>query len=109
MTRNANRRGTRGDRVNVLACVSISMPEVLTLLQSVETGQSGGFVAVNNAELGYDDDLQLVRLLRRHPRVFIDEGEHREFGPGVSFLNAPSLSAMHRLLDDVEVTRAAAT
>lgn len=34
---------------------------------------------------------------------------YREFGPGVSMIAAPDLAALRRLLDDVEVTRAAAT
>ncbi|MBA5846265.1 hypothetical protein HW572_04260 [Gordonia amicalis] len=102
-------RGDRGARSNVLACLSISMTEVLTLLQNAESGQCWGFLAVNDVELGQDDDLQFIRLLRRHPGIDIEASRYHEFGPGVSMIYAPNLPALRRLLDDVEVTRAAAT
>lgn len=102
-------RGERGARSNVLACLSISMTEVLTLLQETKSGQCWGFLAVNDVELGQDDDLQFIRLLRRQPGIDIEASRHHEFGPGVSMIYAPSLPALRRLLYDVEVTRAAAT
>ena len=102
-------RGEQGARSNVLACLSISMTEVLTLLQETKSGQCWGFLAVNDVELGQDDDLQFIRLLRRHPGIDIEASRYHEFGPGVSMIYAPSLAALRRLLDDVEVTRAAAT
>lgn len=102
-------RGERGARSNVLACLSISMTEVLTLLQESKSRQCWGFLAVNDVELGQDDDLQFIRLLRRHPGIDIEPSRYHEFGPGVSMVYAPNLAALRRLLDDVEVTRAAAT
>lgn len=50
-----------------------------------------------------------ARLLRRHPEVLFEPTMHKEFGPGVSLLHVDGLTAMKRPLDDVEVTRAAAT
>lgn len=102
-------RGERGARSNVLTCLSISMTEVLTLLRETESGQCWGFLAVNDVELGQDDDLQFIRLLRRHPGILIESSRYHEFGPGVSMIYAPNLAALRRLLDDVEVTRAAST
>ncbi|WP_454164909.1 hypothetical protein [Gordonia iterans] len=102
-------RGGRGERSKVLACISISWTEVLTVGHRVDGSGDWALLAVNDLELGGLDRFGELRLLRRHPEVSIEPATHKEFGPGVSLLHVEGLRAMERLLDDVEVTRAAAT
>ncbi|MBC2639087.1 MULTISPECIES: GIY-YIG nuclease family protein [unclassified Rhodococcus (in: high G+C Gram-positive bacteria)] len=91
-----------------LSCITIAMTETLTLM--FEGGRSGlrGKIQVNDAEL-FPTEFSEIAFLRRHPSIRIGEADYQESGPGQSFLYAYSLDDIERLLDDVAVTRAAAT
>ncbi|ALG85295.1 hypothetical protein ACH46_13445 [Gordonia phthalatica] len=104
-------RGARGEkeRWSVLCCLSIARPETLTITRNKQTGHVSGFVAANEVELGCDEDLGVVRLIRQHPGIRINYEAHASFGPGVVLLHAPDLDALEDLLDDTRVTRAAST
>ncbi|GAA1876252.1 hypothetical protein GCM10009773_00870 [Williamsia serinedens] len=80
---------------------------MLTIL--IDDGAFFAFFAVNDAELNVDDTLDLIRLVRRHPSIKISIANYSELGPGVSHIETDSLPALLRLLDDVEITRAAAS
>ncbi|BDB59785.1 hypothetical protein RDE2_15790 [Rhodococcus sp. RDE2] len=68
----------------------------------------GGKIQVNEAEL-FPSDASEFMFLRRHPVVRVTEVGYQESGPGQLFLHADTLDDLERLLDDVIVTRAAAT
>ncbi|PBC36310.1 hypothetical protein CJ179_45535 [Rhodococcus sp. ACS1] len=97
-----------GKKRGRLSCISIAMTETLTLM--FEDGRSGfrGKIQVNDAEL-FPTEFSEVAFFRRHPSIRIGEADYQESGPGQSFLHAYSLDDLERLLDDVAVTRAAAT
>ncbi|WP_287001669.1 MULTISPECIES: GIY-YIG nuclease family protein [Gordonia] len=103
------KRGRPGAKYSVLACLSISRTESLTILREDWSQQVIGFVQVNEIEADFVSGLGLVRLLRHHPEVAISPADYSEFGPGTATLHADSLDALERLLDDTRITRAAAT
>ena len=103
------KRGTRGEKYSVLACLSISRTESLTILREDWSQHVIGFVQVNEIEAELTTGFGLVRLLRHHPEVAISPADYSEFGPGTVTLHADSLDALERLLNDTRITRAAAT
>lgn len=103
------KRGTPGAKYSVLACLSISRTESLTILREGWSQRVIGFVQVNEIEAELTTGFGLVRLLRHHPDVAISPADYSEFGPGTITLHADSLDAIERLLDDTRITRAAAT
>lgn len=103
------KRGAAGKKYSVLACVSISRTESLTILRADWSQQVVGFVQANEIEAQLVNDFGLVRLLRHHPEVTISPADYSEFGPGTITFHADSLDALERLVDDTQVTRAAAT
>lgn len=106
----AAKRGKRGVKTwSVIACLSISRTESLTILREDWSQKAVGFIAVNEIEAGLAHDGGLIRLLRRHPGVSLDHAGHREFGPGTLNLHAASLDCLEQLLNDSTITRAAST
>ncbi|MDF3312572.1 GIY-YIG nuclease family protein [Rhodococcus sp. T2V] len=100
---------TKPDRTKGrLSCITIAMTETLTLFFEVGGGGLRGKVQVNDAEL-FPTEYSELAFFRRHPTIRIAPAEYEESGPGQSFLYAYSLDDLERLLDDVAVTRAAAT
>lgn len=91
-----------------LSCITIAMTETLTLFYDGGSASPGGKVQVNDAEL-FPTEYSELAFSRRHPTIRIVPAEYEESGPGQSFLYAYSLDDLERLLDDVAVTRAAAT
>lgn len=90
-----------------LSCLTIAMTEALVIYQ--DRGMPpGGKIQVNEAEL-FPSDASEFMFLRRHPAVRVTEVGYQESGPGQLFLHADTLDDLERLLDDVIVTRAAAT
>ena len=104
------KRGTKGGRKwSVIACVSISKTEALTMLREDWSQKAVGFIAVNEIEAGLADEGGMIRLIRQHPGVRLNVARHREFGPGTMILHAADLDGLERLLDDATITRAAST
>ncbi|MFD6881470.1 hypothetical protein [Rhodococcus sp. NPDC060084] len=90
-----------------LSCLTIAMTETLVIYQ--DRGMPpGGKIQVNEAEL-FPTDASEFMFFRRHPAVRVAEVDYQESGPGQLFLYADTLDALERLVDDVAVTRAAAT
>ena len=83
------------------------MTETLVIYQD-RGAPTGGKIQVNEAEL-FPTDTAGWLFLRRHPTVRMADADYQESGPGQLFLYADTLDALERLLDDVAVTRAAAT
>lgn len=100
---------TKPDRTKGrLSCITIAMTETLTLFFEGGRGGPRGKVQVNDAEL-FPTEYSELAFFRRHPTIRIAAAEYEESGPGQSFLHAYSLDDLEGLLDDVAVTRAAAT
>ena len=76
-----------------------------------QSGHLSGWVQVNGVELFGDgmSDKSIVRFLRQHPGVIIDEAPYQASGPFNYNVIAENLDLLDELLDDVAVTRAAAT
>ncbi len=96
-----------GKGMHRVACVSIGWVEVLTVLRDRASGVISGFVQVRDDLLAYDD-LYFLAFLRRHPRLEVSEADYRDAGPRNLRLWASDSASLRRLLDDTEVTRAAA-
>ena len=92
-----------------LSCVSIAMTETFVVNMDYASGTIGGFIQVNDAELFSAGATGELAFLRRHPHATLHAAQYEESGPGQSTIFAHSLAQLHRLLDDVAVTRAAAT
>ncbi|MGF0310276.1 GIY-YIG nuclease family protein [Rhodococcus sp. IEGM1428] len=91
-----------------LSCVSIAMTETFVVNMDA-SGTIGGFIQVNDAELFSVGPPSELAFIRRHPHATLHAAHYEESGPGQSTIFAHSLAQLHRLLDDVAVTRAAAT
>lgn len=91
-----------------LSCVSIAMTETFVVNMDA-SGTIGGFIQVNDAELFSAGPPSELAFLRRHPHATLRAAHYEESGPGQSTIFAHSLAQLYRLLDDVAVTRAAAT
>ena len=76
-----------------------------------QSGHLSGWVQVNGVELFGDgmSDKSIVRFLRQHPGVIIDEAPYQASGPFNYNVIAENLDLLDELLDDAAVTRAAAT
>ncbi|MFE2124182.1 GIY-YIG nuclease family protein [Rhodococcus aetherivorans] len=96
-----------GKRSGRMSCLSIAMTETLVIYQDRGT-PAAGKIQVNEAEL-FPTPLAVREFFRRHPTTGWSDVEYQESGPGQLFLYADTLDALERLLDDVAVTRAAAT
>ncbi|MDV6267759.1 GIY-YIG nuclease family protein [Rhodococcus globerulus] len=98
---------TPGKRSGRVSCLTIAMTEMLVIYQ--DRGISGrGTIQVNADELFPTDD-SVWAFFRRHPTVQLSPAVYEESGPGQLLLCVDTLDALERLLDDVAVTRAAAT
>lgn len=85
------------------------MTETFVVNMDHASGTIGGFIQVNDAELFSAGAPGELAFLRRHPHATMRAAHYEESGPGQSTIFAHSLAQLHRLLDDVAVTRAAAT
>ncbi|NMM91060.1 hypothetical protein B2J88_43265 [Rhodococcus sp. SRB_17] len=96
-----------GKRSGRVSCLTIAMTETLVIYQN--RGISGpGTIQVNADEL-FPTDQSVWEFLRRHPTAQWSPAVYEESGPGQLLLRVDTLDALERLLDDVAVTRAAAT
>lgn len=98
---------TPGKRSGRMSCLTIAMTETLVIYQDRGT-PAAGKIQVNEAEL-FPTAAAVREFFRRHPTTVWSDVEYQESGPGQLFLYAETLGALERLLDDVAVTRAAAT
>lgn len=96
-----------GKRQGRISCLTIAMTETMVFYDDRERG-AGGKIQVNEAEL-FPTEGAAMWFLRRHPTVRLSDAVYQESGPGQLWLHADTLDALERLLDDVAVTRAAAT
>ncbi|MDI6628660.1 MAG: hypothetical protein QME72_13175 [Rhodococcus sp. (in: high G+C Gram-positive bacteria)] len=85
------------------------MTETFVINMDHASGTIGGFIQVNGAELFSADAPGELAFLRHHPTPLCMPRTMNQSGPGESTVFAHSLAQLHRLLDDVAVTRAAAT
>lgn len=92
-----------------LSCVSIAMTETFVVNRDHTSGTIGGFIQVNDAELFSAGAASELAFLRRHPHATLHAAHYEESGPGQTIIFAHSLPQLQRLMDDVAVTRAAAT
>lgn len=96
-----------GKRSGRVSCLTIAMTETLVIYQN--RGILGpGTIQVNADEL-FPTDQSVWAFLRRHPTAQWSPAVYEESGPGQLVLRVDTLDALERLLDDVAVTRAAAT
>lgn len=96
-----------GKRTGRVSCLTIAMTETLVIYQ--DRGTSGpGKIQVNEAEL-FPTDHAVWAFFRRHPTARLSDAAYEESGPGQLLLRVDTLDALELLLDDVAVTRAAAT
>lgn len=96
-----------GKRSGRVSCLTIAMTETLVIYQDRGISRSG-MIQVNAYELFPTDD-SVWAFVRRHPTVQLSPAVYEESGPGQLLLRVDTLDALERLLDDVAVTRAAAT
>lgn len=104
-----SKRGSRGETYTVITCLSISRTESLTILREDWSNRVVGFIQANEIEAQLHNTFGIVRLIRHHPEVSMATSDYHEFGPGTVTLEANSLDALERLLDDTQITRAAST
>ncbi|WP_044506680.1 hypothetical protein [Gordonia sp. KTR9] len=104
-----SKRGTSGRTYSVITCLSISRTESLTILREDWSNRVMGFLQANEIEAQLHNAFGIVRLIRHHPEVSVATSDYHEFGPGTVAVEADSLDALERLLDDAQITRAAST
>lgn len=98
---------TPGKQRGRVSCLTVAMTETLVIFQDRGT-PAAGKIQVNETEL-FPTDPAMCSFFRRHPTARLSVAEYEESGPGQLFLHVDALDALERLLDDVAVTRAAAT
>lgn len=85
------------------------MTETFVVNMDHASGAIGGFIQVNDAELFSAGAASELAFRRRHPHATLHAAHYEESGPGQTTIFAHSIAQLRRLLDDVAVTRAAAT
>ncbi|MFI8772641.1 GIY-YIG nuclease family protein [Gordonia sp. NPDC062954] len=104
-------RGGSPARCRTICCLTVGMVETLVILRDLQTGDIDGFMQVNGTALfgDTDPDTAYVQFKRQHPGVEIRAADYHDSGPDNLNIDFPNLRVLTRLLEDQNVTRAAAT